>query len=180
MNSNLIAKATSKFMKKNAPELKSGDVVRVHQKVREGNKERIQVFEGVVISVRGGRGLDGTFAVRRVSGGIGVEKIFPLHLPSIVKIEKVKALKLRAAKLYYLRDLTPKQIKRKARGEISDFAAWEEADAKAEEEAIKAEQEAEAQAREEVQAKEEAEAQAAVEAAKARHEEAEAEQPEEK
>lgn len=162
-------------MKKNIPVLKAGDVVRVHQKVKEGNKERIQVFEGVVIRARGGKNLDGTFTVRRVSGGIGVEKIFPIHLPSIVKVEKIKALKLRASRLYYLRDLTPKQIKRKARGEISGFVSWEEANAEAEAEAIKAEQEAEAQKRAEEEAKEEAKAEAAVEAAKSRHEESQEE-----
>lgn len=169
MNTDILKKATSKYMKKNIPDLRSGDVIRVYQKVKEGNKERIQIFEGVVISSRGGKNLDGTFTVRRVSGGIGVEKIFPIHLPSIVKIEKIKALKLRAARLYYLRNLTPKQIKRKARGEISGFVSWEEANAEAEAEAIKAEQEAEAKKRAEEEAKEEAKAQKAVEAAKSRH-----------
>ncbi|MCK4856993.1 MAG: 50S ribosomal protein L19 [candidate division Zixibacteria bacterium] len=80
-----------------------GDTVAVHQKIIEGDKERIQVFQGVVISRRGG-GTGETFTVRKISSGISVEKVFPLHSPNIAKIKKVKSGRVRRAKLYYLRD----------------------------------------------------------------------------
>ncbi|MEK7184088.1 MAG: 50S ribosomal protein L19 [Patescibacteria group bacterium] len=173
MNTAYLDAASASSLKKNVPALRSGDVVRVHQKVREGNKERIQIFEGIVLKVRGGKGTNGSFTVRRVSGGIGIERVFPLHLPSITKIEKIRHLEIRQARPYYLRDLTPRQIARKSKGELKDFVVWEEADAEAEEAAIKAAQEAEAKAREEAEGKEEAAAEEKVEAAKAKHEEAE-------
>jgi large subunit ribosomal protein L19 len=80
-----------------------GDTVAVHQKIREGDKERIQVFQGVVISQRGS-GTGETFTVRKISSGIGVEKVFPLHSPNIEKIKRVRSGKVRRAKLYYMRD----------------------------------------------------------------------------
>jgi len=84
-----------------------GDTVKVHVIIKEGDKERIQVFQGDVIAKRG-RGLDTTFIVRKISFGIGVEKIFPLHSKSIKKIEVIRTTKVRRAKLYYLRDLKGK------------------------------------------------------------------------
>lgn len=90
-------------MKKNAPELRPGDTVRVHQKIREGNKERIQIFEGVVMAVRGGRSINSSFVVRRIASGVGTERTFPLHSPNVVKVERVKSSKVRQARLYYLR-----------------------------------------------------------------------------
>ena len=86
------------------PDLRPGLTVRVHVKIREGEKERIQVFEGVVIGIRRG-GCRGTFTVRKVSFGQGVERIFPLHSPSIAKIEIGRAARVRRAKLYFLRSL---------------------------------------------------------------------------
>ena len=89
------------------PAIKAGDTVKVHVKVREGDKERIQVFEGIVIGVHRG-GARASFTVRKVSFGQGVERIFPLHSPIIQKIEVVRTARVRRAKLYFLRDLKGK------------------------------------------------------------------------
>src|SRR5688500_2125033 len=89
------------------PAMKSGDTVRVHVKVREGDKERIQIFEGVVIGLHRG-GTRASFTVRKVSFGQGVERIFPLHSPIIQKVEVLRSAKVRRAKLYFLRDLKGK------------------------------------------------------------------------
>ena len=94
------------------PAMKSGDTVRVHVKVREGEKERIQIFEGVVIGQHRG-GTRASFTVRKVSFGQGVERIFPLHSPVIQKVEVVRTAKVRRAKLYYLRDLKGKAARMK-------------------------------------------------------------------
>jgi large subunit ribosomal protein L19 len=94
------------------PEMKAGDTVRVHVKVREGDKERIQIFEGVVISLRRG-GVRASFTVRKVSFGQGVERIFPLHSPSIAKVDVVRSARVRRAKLYYLRHLKGKAARMK-------------------------------------------------------------------
>ncbi len=104
---NKVDIAASSQMKKDLPDFNPGDTVAVHVKVVEGDKERIQVFEGVVIK-RKGKGLDATFTVRKISQGIGVERIFPLHSPRIDKIQRLRAGKVRRAKLYYLRGLTGK------------------------------------------------------------------------
>ena len=101
---------TEKYKKAEPPVMEVGDTVRVHLKVREGNRERIQVFEGVVIAKKHG-GIEETFTVRRVSYGIGVEKVFPLHAPSIEKVEVVRHGKVRRAKLYYLRGRVGKAAK---------------------------------------------------------------------
>src|SRR3989344_4582046 len=85
------------------PEIRPGMTVRVHQKIKDGNKTRTQVFEGMVIARKHGSGPSATITVRKVSGGIGVERIFPLHLPTIEKFEVVKSARVRRAKLYYLR-----------------------------------------------------------------------------
>ena len=89
------------------PQMKAGDTVKVHVKVREGDKERIQVFEGIIIGMHRG-GSRASFTVRKVSFGQGVERIFPLHSPIIQKVEVVRTAKVRRAKLYYLRDLKGK------------------------------------------------------------------------
>ena len=94
------------------PEMRAGDTVKVHVKVREGDKERIQVFEGVVIGLHRG-GTRASFTVRKVSFGQGVERIFPLHSPTISKIDVVRSAKVRRAKLYYLRDLKGKAARMK-------------------------------------------------------------------
>jgi large subunit ribosomal protein L19 len=112
-------------LKKNVPDLKAGDRIRVHQKIQEGSKSRIQVFEGLVIKTQHGRGINGTFTVRRISLGVGVEKCFPLHLPTIVKIEKLRSAKVRRAKLYYVRDLIGKRAQR-LKKEKEDAGVWED------------------------------------------------------
>ena len=94
------------------PAMRSGDTVRVHVKVREGDKERIQVFEGMVIGLHRG-GARATFTVRKVSFGQGVERIFPLHSPTIDRIEVIRGAKVRRAKLYFLRDLKGKAARMK-------------------------------------------------------------------
>jgi large subunit ribosomal protein L19 len=94
------------------PDMRAGDTVRVHVKVREGDKERIQVFEGTVIGMHRG-GARATFTVRKVSFGQGVERIFPLHSPTIDRIEVVRGAKVRRAKLYFLRDLKGKAARMK-------------------------------------------------------------------
>ena len=95
------------YLRTDIPDFRPGDTVGVHVKVREGDKERIQVFQGVVIARRGG-GTRESFTVRKISSSIGVERIFPLHSPSIDRIELVRRGKVRRAKLYYLRDLRGK------------------------------------------------------------------------
>jgi len=89
------------------PQMQAGDTVKVHVKVREGDKERVQVFEGIVIGMHRG-GVRASFTVRKVSFGQGVERIFPLHSPIIQKVEVVRSAKVRRAKLYFLRDLKGK------------------------------------------------------------------------
>ena len=96
------------------PDMRPGDTVRVHVKIREGDKQRIQVFEGVVISLRRG-GVRATFTVRKVSFGQGVERIFPVHSPIIDKIDIVRSARVRRAKLYYLRKLRGKAARMKER-----------------------------------------------------------------
>ncbi len=99
-------------LKNKIPELKVGDTVKVHQRIKEGNRERIQVFEGVIIKKQGG-GVNATFTVRRVAYGVGVEKTFLVHSPMVEKVELVRVGKARRAKLYYLRDRVGKAAKTK-------------------------------------------------------------------
>jgi large subunit ribosomal protein L19 len=99
-------------LKNKIPELKVGNTVRVHVRIKEGNKERIQVFEGIIIKKQGG-GVNATFTVRRISYGVGVEKTFLVHSPMIEKVEVVRVGKARRAKLYYLRDRVGKAAKTK-------------------------------------------------------------------
>jgi large subunit ribosomal protein L19 len=103
----ILREAEKSFLKSEVPHFAPGDTVRVHVRIKEGEKERIQVFTGVVIARRGD-GARETFTVRKVSGGVGVERIFPLHSPSIDHIELERRGDVRRAKLYYLRDLKGK------------------------------------------------------------------------
>ena len=95
------------------PELKPGQTVRVHQTIKEGDKSRIQIFEGLVIALKGGRGVNGTFMVRKVSDGIAVERIWPLHSPLLTKIEVVRSAHVRRAKLYHVRKAGTRQLREK-------------------------------------------------------------------
>ena len=97
---------TKDYLKSDLPEFDSGDTVSVSVLVREGNKERIQKYEGVVISKKGGKGLDASFTVRKVTNGVGVERIFPLHSPTISSINVKRRGKVRRAKLNYLKNVT--------------------------------------------------------------------------
>lgn len=99
-------------LKNKIPELRVGNTVRVHVRIKEGNKERIQVFEGIIIKKQGG-GVNATFTVRRISYGVGVEKTFLVHSPMIEKVELVRVGKARRSKLYYLRDRVGKSAKTK-------------------------------------------------------------------
>ena len=99
-------------LKNKIPDLKVGDTVRVHQRIKEGNRERIQVFEGIIIKVQGG-GVNQTFTVRKTSYGVGVEKTFLIHSPLVEKVELVRVGKARRARLFYLRDRVGKAAKTK-------------------------------------------------------------------
>ena len=105
-----LIKELTKSQLKEMPAVQVGDTVKVHVKVKEGARERIQVFEGTVIAKKHG-GIEETITVRRISYGIGVEKVFPLHAPSVEKVEIVRRGKVRRAKLYYLRDRVGKAAK---------------------------------------------------------------------
>ena len=114
---NLVDQVEAKEMKKEVADVHIGDTVKVHMRIVEGEKERIQVIEGVVIKMRGG-GARKTLTVRKISFGIGVERIFPIHSPRVEKIDIVKRAKIRQAKLYYLRELRGKAARLKERTPI--------------------------------------------------------------
>ena len=105
-----VKNLTAGLIKEDAPEIKIGTTVRVHVKIREGERERIQVFEGTVIA-KNNSGIAETFTVRRVSYGVGVERVFPVHSPNVAKVETVRNGRVRRAKLYYLRDRVGKAAK---------------------------------------------------------------------
>lgn len=121
----LLQDLTKQFGKKNIPEIRPGDTVRISFKVTEAGKTRLQIFEGICIAKKHGNSLNGSFTLRKISSGIGVERTFPIHSPLIEKIEKIKSRKVRRAKLYFVRDLVGKKAK-KAR-ETKDYQMWEEA-----------------------------------------------------
>lgn len=103
------------YLKEKTPDFQAGDVVKVYQKVKEQDKERIQVFEGVLLAKKHGKGVSGTITVRKISQGIGVERVFPLHSPLVEKIEVARKTKVRQGKLYYLRSLKGKKARLKAK-----------------------------------------------------------------
>jgi large subunit ribosomal protein L19 len=113
---NKLQNVESLYLREDRPEFRPGDTVRVHVRVIEGDKERIQVFQGVVIARRGG-GTRETFTVRKMSGAVGVERIFPLHSPVVDRIEVVRQGRVRRAKLYYLRELRGKKARIEERQE---------------------------------------------------------------
>ena len=125
-------------MKNKIPDLKVGNTVKVHVRVKEGNRERIQVFEGIIIKVQGG-GVNKTFTVRRIASGVGVEKTFLIHSPAVEKVEVTRVGKARRAKLFYLRDRVGKSAKTKeqvgARIETTEITVKEDLVEEAPEEA---------------------------------------------
>ena len=106
----LIKAFTNEQLKADVPVVRIGDTVRIHNKIVEGTRERIQLFEGTVIAKHGG-GISETFTVRRVSYGVGVEKTFPIHSPNVVKVDVIRTGKVRRAKLYYIRERVGKAAK---------------------------------------------------------------------
>ena len=106
-----VLKLSNEEMKTNVPKFKAGDTISVGVKVVEGGRSRTQFFEGIVIKISAGSGLDKTFTVRKISNGVGVERIFPFHSPNIIDIKLLKSGKVRRAKLYYLRNLKGKSAR---------------------------------------------------------------------
>ena len=134
------------FLRTDLPDFRPGDTVKVHVRVVEGNRERVQVFQGVVIR-RSGGGIRETFTVRKISFGVGVERTFPVHSPSIAKLEIVQRGRVRRAKLYYLRDLRGKKARiRERRIDDTKLAAMEAAAAEAAAEAAEDEADTEVEA----------------------------------
>ncbi|WP_018658810.1 50S ribosomal protein L19 [Allofustis seminis] len=111
----LIAEITKEQLRDDIPEFRPGDTVRVHARIVEGTRERIQIFEGVVIQRRG-QGISETYTVRKISNGVGVERTFPVHSPRVAKIEVVRKGRVRRAKLFYLRDRVGKAARIRERG----------------------------------------------------------------
>lgn len=115
---NKIESFNQKQLKTDLPELRPGYTVKVYQKIFEGGKERIQVFEGMILARKHGKGINATITVRKISNDIGVERVFPIHSPLIQKIEAIKKTKVRRAKLYYIRKLKSKKIRLTAISEL--------------------------------------------------------------
>jgi large subunit ribosomal protein L19 len=153
MSAELIKSIEAKFMKSAVVDVKSGDVVKVHQKIKEGNKERVQIFEGLVIRTDRGNSLTSSITVRRIASGVGVEKTFLMHSPTVLKVEVVRRNKVRRNYLSYMRALSGKSTKLSAR-DFDRFAVNDVHDAKAEAEEERLEEAAEVA--HEAEAKEEA------------------------
>ncbi len=139
MNQTLLHHVEAQSLRKKTPNIEAGMSVKISQKIKEGEKERLQAFEGLVIAVNGGKGISGTFTVRKIVGGIGVEKVFPLHGTTISRIEILKKAKVRRSKLYHMRELRGKAA-RMSETHVREVVADAEADAKAEAAAKKAEE----------------------------------------
>ena len=107
---NILDQVTQEYLKKEVPAINVGDTVKVHVKIKEGSRERIQIFEGFVLKKQNG-GIAETFTVRRIASGVGVEKTFPIHSPWVEKIEVVRKGRVRRAKLHYMRERTGKAAK---------------------------------------------------------------------
>ncbi|MGN0701740.1 MAG: 50S ribosomal protein L19 [Lentihominibacter sp.] len=112
----VLSSVTNEYMKSDIPAFNVGDTVKVHVKIKEGNRERIQIFEGFVLKRQNG-GIGETFTVRRIASGVGVEKTFPIHSPLVEKIEVVRRGKVRRARLHYMRERTGKSAKIKAKAD---------------------------------------------------------------
>ena len=112
----VLSSVVQEYMKTDVPAFNVGDTVKVHVKIKEGNRERIQIFEGFVLKKQNG-GIGETFTVRRIASGVGVEKTFPVHSPLVEKIEVVRHGKVRRARLHYMRERTGKSAKIKSREE---------------------------------------------------------------
>ena len=115
-----IEKFLKPILKENLPEVRPGDTVRVHQKIKEGEKEKVQIFKGIIIARKHGKEIGATITVRQEISGVGVEKIFPIHSPVVEKIEVLKKGKTKRAKLYYLREAKGKKAKLKERKSSTD------------------------------------------------------------
>lgn len=140
MNNKIVEFNLTQRATKTMPELQAGDIVKVYRKIKEGTKERIQVFEGIIIAKKGGQSSSPMITVRKVSGGVGVELVLPIYSPSIDKIEVVKRAKVRRSKLYYIRDKSAKSLRLKYK-DMAKFVAVEEvAETPATEEKIVAEE----------------------------------------
>lgn len=105
------------YLRHDIPDIRAGDTIRLFQKIKEGDKERLQPFEGLVIAKKHGQGETATITVRKVAAGIGVERVFPLHSPTIEKIEILKRSKVRRAKLYYIREKAAKEVRKRMQQE---------------------------------------------------------------
>lgn len=116
-----IEQITQAFLRNDMPDVKPGDTIKVHQKIKDKDKEKIQVFEGLVLARRHGKGIGSTITVRKVVSGVGVERVFPMHSPNIAKIEVMKQGKVRRAKLYYLRSAKGRKARLKKRSGKADL-----------------------------------------------------------
>ncbi len=115
--SKIVQQFNERHASRQIPEVRSGDTVRVTQRIKEGDKTRLQAFEGLIISIRHGKGINGMMTVRKISFGVGVERTFPFHAPTVEKIELLRRAKVRRAKLFYVRYKSGKKA-RKMRGEL--------------------------------------------------------------
>ncbi len=116
---NLIAEFTKPYLRTDIPDIRPGDTIKILLKIKEGTKERLQPFEGLVIARKHGKGISATITVRKVSGGYGIERIFPIHSPTIQSIEVLRRSRVRRAKLYYIRERAAKEARRKMKSELA-------------------------------------------------------------